>query len=763
MSSASSASDMSSRASMPAPPLLEAAVIVDKLAPGGTSSPRNSATAGTSSSTGSAGASAGPRVVHISRIRDFVRPGDVLLFKCDNFPSALQRTLTSCEYDHVGIVVDIAWRDRMYLQEELHAARMYASASAGAGMASALSQGTMQSSGTESRAPIPLRQASLHRLGVTSVSSDDYDGVASSTESPRPSPRKPPVARSASAAKFLGISESELAVAAAATAARAQVSSASFEGPPDAFAADYAAPTAAAHAPGGGSDGRSWSPDALEHGAEPAAGGPPSPPWLKSPRSRSGSVSTSSAVAPSLPVFCDLPAPSLPLAASGMAPLTHASASTGSLAASNARLLEAAASHNYTLHILEASGDGVRSYPLIARLQSYGNGYTLKMSVRRLLLPGEEIVALQTTPSPSGSASASGVATSSSAVVSGGIDFVSAAMAFARLRGWAPCCISCSSLQRLSLATESKVSATQGAAPSSNGCPCFHAAIRRLTLERRLGIFMAQVDNLPYRLIGKLAPWQRPAHAVSTHALVVSPRQRPLVRVGGAAAAAGAARASEDRKPLLEQHRPGGAAASPATVADGDAKASSSGSGSSGRKAMRSYSVVALDQAGQQPGGATASPVTTTAGGAAATRATASVTSTRRTSSMRSTPSTGSTTPSAPMLTDVRGAPLPVPQATPADLALVKAIPPARDYYCSELLAAAYMRMGLLPTDAVRSASAINFPLAASLTRPSTYWPNAWCTGGVVDALLPEGSRLDEEVLIDCTTTPLSSAVFRAL
>jgi hypothetical protein len=147
-------------------------------------------------------------------------------------------------------------------------------------------------------------------------------------------------------------------------------------------------------------------------------------------------------------------------------------------------------------------------------------------------------------------------------------------------------------------------------------------------------------------------------------------------------------------------------------------------------------------------------------------------------------------------------------------LALFSASPaPARHYYCTELLAAAYMRMHLIPApgsapdsqqqggkparrgradsatdqapllaggadtaDAGALASGATGASAASavhaaptaapaqgvgLTDAASYWPNAWVLGGVVDALLPPGCRLSPDTLLDCRILPLQQAVRR--
>jgi hypothetical protein len=67
------------------------------------------------------------------------------------------------------------------------------------------------------------------------------------------------------------------------------------------------------------------------------------------------------------------------------------SSSSSSLADSTSSSSFPSASTPYSLAILEASGPGVKTYPLTARLRAYGTGYCGAIAVRRLLLPGEEI------------------------------------------------------------------------------------------------------------------------------------------------------------------------------------------------------------------------------------------------------------------------------------------------------------------------------------------------------------------------------------
>lgn len=44
-------------------------------------------------------------VIHLSKVLEFVRTGDLVLFRCRNMLSGLQRKVTRSEFDHVGVVV----------------------------------------------------------------------------------------------------------------------------------------------------------------------------------------------------------------------------------------------------------------------------------------------------------------------------------------------------------------------------------------------------------------------------------------------------------------------------------------------------------------------------------------------------------------------------------------------------------------------------------------------------------------------------------
>lgn len=62
---------------------------------------------------------------------------------------------------------------------------------------------------------------------------------------------------------------------------------------------------------------------------------------------------------------------------------------------SSQRSVSTRKTHPMNLVLLEASGEGVKAYPLVSRLRAYGTGYTHSIVVRRLLLPGEECLDIQ--------------------------------------------------------------------------------------------------------------------------------------------------------------------------------------------------------------------------------------------------------------------------------------------------------------------------------------------------------------------------------
>jgi hypothetical protein len=56
-------------------------------------------------------------VIHVSKVRQELRWGDVVLFKCSNAFSELQRTVTRAEWDHVGLVVKSTYGRNLDLLE----------------------------------------------------------------------------------------------------------------------------------------------------------------------------------------------------------------------------------------------------------------------------------------------------------------------------------------------------------------------------------------------------------------------------------------------------------------------------------------------------------------------------------------------------------------------------------------------------------------------------------------------------------------------
>uniref|UniRef100_A0A7S2WHQ2 PX domain-containing protein n=1 Tax=Rhizochromulina marina TaxID=1034831 RepID=A0A7S2WHQ2_9STRA len=63
-------------------------------------------------------ASSQPRpIIHITRLRDAAGPGDLVLFRCNNSLSTLQRAATGAEWDHVGLVVRSPYSSSLDLLE----------------------------------------------------------------------------------------------------------------------------------------------------------------------------------------------------------------------------------------------------------------------------------------------------------------------------------------------------------------------------------------------------------------------------------------------------------------------------------------------------------------------------------------------------------------------------------------------------------------------------------------------------------------------
>jgi hypothetical protein len=163
--------------------------------------------------------------------------------------------------------------------------------------------------------------------------------------------------------------------------------------------------------------------------------------------------------------------------------------------------------HRYSLVVLEASGEGVRTYPLLSRLRAYGTGYTHAIAVRRLLLPGEEEGEEQGgSPGPSA------------------------------------CGDRCVRVRRRGTCDDGVMGrgAGAGSAPSSSSsaaaaaCPsCARARAVRLLLEARLGAFADSVEG-------------KASYALGLRKLLVPPAHLQAAKLGPAEEEVAAAAAGEE-------------------------------------------------------------------------------------------------------------------------------------------------------------------------------------------------------------------------
>ena len=55
-------------------------------------------------------------MIRIERMNDIADSGDILLFKCDNIMSGLQRTFTNSEYDHIAMFLRFANGQLVYFE-----------------------------------------------------------------------------------------------------------------------------------------------------------------------------------------------------------------------------------------------------------------------------------------------------------------------------------------------------------------------------------------------------------------------------------------------------------------------------------------------------------------------------------------------------------------------------------------------------------------------------------------------------------------------
>jgi hypothetical protein len=538
------------------------------------------------------------QTVHISRLLELLLPGDIVLFSCANTPSALQRRVTNCAYDHVGMVVDAAWRDRLL---------------------------TVDGDATEAASP----------AGVSSTSASVSSSSASADSTTYSAQQARQMQSSRALTRFFGRDSC--------TGAQAQ--------------AQATTSTSTTGSSGAASDGTSSSVSTPEAGDK----------------------------------HCDT---------------ADAATALGGVLSLSLALSSFTPTHHYSLQLLEATGEGVRAYPLLARLHAYGGDYTNAVAVRRLLLPGEEVLT-PGCPVTSGPWIPCGddccmyrrqgavPASTGSAHSVSRTSFMASAVASVSGAGAS----GTSSHSSVSPASTDQAAAyiTHAAAK----CPCAAVARRRRAMERRFGYFLSEAAGLPYRLTAAKLLFRKPAHTLAARMLHDS------------------ASASTEASTDVTAISPLVAALAGAETAEGH----------------------------DDPNG---------------------------------------------------------------DAPLVSALPAASNYYCSELLAAAYMRAGLLPAPgsalssgppakssspatATGGASSPGFGArksvsvasssrgsrsSGSASDPAAYWPNAWTTstelgprsrggdadsvrGGrsVVDALLPPGVRLSAEIMVDSKTLPLQHAV----
>lgn len=426
-----------------------------------------------------------PPSLPISQLLAFVRPGDVVLFSCDNTPSALQRGVTRCDWDHVGVVVDEAWRETLALDERLGRAE---EAAAAAAAAAALSWGSRSQAGAGAASAMS-GSAPLPDTGDSAPSTSFSDPPASAQSGGGK-------ARRAAVARFFGVSEDEAHRAVASELERVAAS-----GDGD----DY-------H--GGGDDGDDGEPPLVRSGRASRSAS-----VLSAPGSLWAMPSAD--LRPLLvgPSTSDLPSASASAAGQGVSPAVGSDAggfsshcstppATPTLAGSPQPSPLLQQPHTYSLQLLEATGEGVRVYPLRSRLAAYGSEYCRAIAIRRLLLPGEEEHA--------------------SMEGAGGCDDPR-------------CCVARRPGAAGNPGLPRAASTARGTA-ARTACACTTARRLRVSLERRLASFMAEVQGLPYRLSpGKLLG-NVPAHMVTVPPSARAPALQPSLAATHALAAAVQAR-----------------------------------------------------------------------------------------------------------------------------------------------------------------------------------------------------------------------------
>ena len=486
-------------------------------------------------------------VVPLSQITSYALPGDVILFSCVNAPSTLQRLVTRCSYDHVGIVVDAAWQNRIIPAPQ---------------------SSVSCTSPTDSRVADPA-SASLPNAHV-SVSRTGNDAASSSMR------------RSSTAAlRFFGLPTSN---AGTDNLAPHFTTVAQFS---------IANPIAALRSTG-------------------RAALPPDKQGI------AAVVATRSLLSPSV-----------------ISPVQ-----SGTRAQSQVSL-----PHCYDLQLLEATGEGVRVYPLVARLRAYGNGYTHRIALRRLLLGGEE-----------------------------GMTATAASHSCGRL--------DCRRLVRPGAIRLPSLSAIGSLPvwPSSPDvradCVCTAIETARREFERRIGLFAAEATGRRYSLGAKLLRFPFHMRTPNSNASITTFEHSRSTTCACSSCGANSSGATGTTNPL-------GYVCAAASYGPPE---------TSQHLRVGGHADVCMPM---QP---------------------------HKSFAMLASRDVGD--------------------------ALASAVPVQQAYYCSELLAAAYQRAGLLP----------------SFLDARGFWPSAWVETGAVDRYLASsgaGARLDREVLIDSRSLSVVRATLK--
>ena len=686
-------------------------------------------------------------VLPISRLLDYVLPGDVILFSCDNLPSRLQRGVTSCSFDHVGIVVDEHWREVLAADDRIGKAEVEAESEVvvkAANVISTHSDGNLDLSNIDATTTGTLVDDSSKQAASLSIVIQKPSEIGSSntiTGSNRNSssvnlgilpgemtPSKA-AAKRAAVARFFGVSDDEASRAVASEIERAGqddgavVSSGNASGAVNATVAASEGATAASitglHS-GMRVSSSSVSLSSLAHQAVTSSpsGAVPVPTAAGASTGGDGASHTgprrrrpSSMVSAAKPPAGVNVAARSDASSSSSGSAASADASTGGTTSASGRTRVdipdvTLPAHKYSLQLLEATGEGVRVYKLVQRLAAYGNEYTHAIAIRRLLLPGEEEE--EKDSDVSGSFGGGGGCDSPHCCVAhrpgstGGLH-QRAPPPHAQLAiGPSAAAHSLFSQGEHSSSKRNLLSAAASALSSSSPSPSTSASVATAT-----GTVTARPTSLPRggdSSSNDMAPLALFGAGSTTISSTSNPCTCSRTRRLRLALERRLATFMAEVQGLPYRLSPGKLLGRiPAHLAGGGGD--NSGSGSDGAAAPPLDPSLALTQA------------------------------------------------------------------------LASAVPVRPDYYCSELLAAAYQRMGILPLPSaaaagVESALAASQPgsssgrkppaispssssSSSSLTDPSAHWPNSWVSGGPVDRLLPPGCRLGPPVLLDTRSLPI--------